>query len=216
MNKTTGYPYLEREVRDIAQIPRWAIIRTYRQQSVAEHSYFVSLYTDWLGTLAGLDLDEHRYAVREALWHDIGERFSGDIPTPFKKSARVDESVIDEAMGREHPWYRLQHQKTDLGAHGQMRALCIVKIADLLEAVTFLSELKYNGVQEVRFVLDSLRAHMQPRLDRVRALFSDEVYSVVASAVWHHVDDVDRPSRLTDPTLGSIAMEREGSVKDLT
>jgi len=216
MNKTIGYPYLEREVRDIAQIPRWAIIRTYRQQSVAEHSYFVALYTDWLGSLVGLDPDEHQYAVREALWHDIGERFSGDIPTPFKKAARVDESVVDEATGREHPWYRQQHQERLHGETDQMRALCIVKIADLLDALTFLAELKYNGVQEVRFVFDSLKKHMGPRLDRVRKVFSDQAYRAVSSAVWNHIDDVERPSRLTDPVLGAIAMEREGSVKDLS
>ena len=135
----------EREIRDIAFVPRWGIIRTIRQQNVAEHSYFVAIYADqiaklisWEGDRAGL--------LRLAIAHDWEEILSSDIAAPAKR-------VIKKSMGfswalfEKWTFQRLVERIPDFvrwgvfsDEEGEREAATILKVADLLEAVLFLAD----------------------------------------------------------------------------
>ena len=79
---TTMFPYRE---RILAHVPRWAVVPHVRRQSVAEHSFYVALYTDKLCKMLELDDLHTSIAVSYALRHDMFEVFSGDIPSPAKR-----------------------------------------------------------------------------------------------------------------------------------
>ena len=68
-------------------IERWSLMRNTLRESVAEHSFHVALLTHALCTIArdvfGKDVDTPR-AVTLALFHDVTEVITGDIPTPVK------------------------------------------------------------------------------------------------------------------------------------
>lgn len=68
-------------------IRRWSLMRNTEPENVAEHSFNVALITHALCTIArslfGKEVDTNR-AVTLALFHDVTEVVTGDIPTPVK------------------------------------------------------------------------------------------------------------------------------------
>jgi len=74
----------KQEFRCMSFVPRWSIIRTINQQSIADHSFYVALYTSNLCRLLDLSDEVTVKAVTYALWHDVPERVTGDIPGPIK------------------------------------------------------------------------------------------------------------------------------------
>lgn len=87
---TTMFPYRE---RILAHVPRWAVVPHIRRQSVAEHSFYVALYTDKLCKMLEWDDLHTSIAVSYALRHDMFEIFSGDIPSPAKRILTSDDTV---------------------------------------------------------------------------------------------------------------------------
>lgn len=75
---------LEREIRDMEIIQRWTIVRSHRQQNLAAHSCMVAIYADQIATYFMWQGDRAAL-MRYALWHDIEETFTGDIPGPWKR-----------------------------------------------------------------------------------------------------------------------------------
>lgn len=76
-------------------INRWQIIRTQRNQTIAEHMYQVTLICMEIFACLNKDNisrdDQKEIEIRlikAALIHDIPEVESGDLPTPFKKSIK--------------------------------------------------------------------------------------------------------------------------------
>ncbi len=68
-------------------IQRWSLMRNTVPENVAEHSFYVAVLTHALCTIArdvfGKDVPVDR-AVTLALFHDIAEVMTGDIPSPVK------------------------------------------------------------------------------------------------------------------------------------
>ena len=76
---------MDPQMRTLSYIPRWSIIRTTRTQNVAEHSYYVAVYTKQICDWLDVEPDEKAKLVWMALMHDVDEMITGDIPTPSKK-----------------------------------------------------------------------------------------------------------------------------------
>ncbi len=81
MNRFFAYLYRLRFIQ------RWSLMRNTMPENVAEHSYYVAILTHALCTIArdvfGREPDTER-AVLLALFHDVTEVITGDIPTPVK------------------------------------------------------------------------------------------------------------------------------------
>ena len=73
----------ERDLRDLTGIQRWTIVPSLHGQNVAEHSFMVAVYADQLATYFGWNGDRGAL-LRYALWHDVEELFTGDVPRPVK------------------------------------------------------------------------------------------------------------------------------------
>ena len=124
-----------------SHVKRWHIVNTSRVQTLAEHSFNVSVIA---GSLAarlrwpGLLVYESKLNLLNwALTHDLIEVKTGDIPTPTKKVlSEVSGTNILEQMESKVDYeammlYR-QIRNTDIEY--------IVKVADLLEALNFLAD----------------------------------------------------------------------------
>jgi len=84
----------ERELRDLSYVPRWSIVRVAKPQSVAEHSFFVAMYADQIAEIISWRHRGNREnLMRAALWHDVEECFTGDIPGPTKRKIMSNEFI---------------------------------------------------------------------------------------------------------------------------
>lgn len=102
----------------LSNVPRWAILDTYRTQSVGEHTFRVAAIVLTLireFDKRGLYVSKSK-ALELAVIHDIDESWSGDLPTPYKKLKNLSESTF----------------KPDTNE------AFLVKLADLLEATIYL------------------------------------------------------------------------------
>ena len=72
----------------LKNITRWNLMRNTRTESVAEHSYIVSIIAHALALISrevfnNGEINPERVAII-ALFHDSTEIFTGDMPTPVK------------------------------------------------------------------------------------------------------------------------------------
>lgn len=141
-----------RDLRRLSYVTRWGIVPRLRPQSVAEHSYFVAMYTDALCVALDLDPASRGEALRYALQHDVDEGFTGDLPSPMKEHVRGLSVLSDTVRGH------------ILGvvpeANPTSRARAIVRCADLLDAVLWLVEEESLGNRKVEALRQSLYASL--------------------------------------------------------
>lgn len=68
-------------------IDRWALMRNTSKENIAEHSHNVAVIAHALCTIGNKKFDKHYDADRcavLALYHDLTEVITGDMPTPVK------------------------------------------------------------------------------------------------------------------------------------
>lgn len=109
------------DLLSLSHVPRWAIVRHHRAQSVAEHSFNVTLIAREL--VGRLKVDDVRLdcITGFALAHDVDECVTGDIPSPAKKHFRAREPFVSGFT-----------QVT-------LKEIQVVKLADLIEAHTWIA-----------------------------------------------------------------------------
>lgn len=121
-----------------AHVTRWQIIRTARQQTLAEHLYLVRVLTVAMCEAASFDKMSSVVAENWALEHDVPEVKTGDLATPVKAAMR-------EAVPHDDPIRRIELSYSDSYRilYNQVKndfphVRTLVKMADTLEAVMFL------------------------------------------------------------------------------
>lgn len=140
-------------------VQRFTSCRTLQKESVAEHSYFTSLYAlviaEWYEKmyqdateLGGYIMPDFRTLLSKALVHDLEECITGDIPRDFKhrsvalnthidKEARraIQKVIVDIFQGDETIWTRMWQDSKDDSLEGR-----IISLADFLSVVSYVYE----------------------------------------------------------------------------
>lgn len=148
------------------RVKRWHTVSVLRQQNIAEHSFMVMLIATEILKRTGVDVDqlgaihgEAGYMVlRWAMWHDLVEIRTGDLPTPMKqKLAAISPNLISEIEEEFSPYFKRVSSTTD----GYVKS--VVKLADLIEAVTFMRDnmVDDHGGRVVQYLL----GHFQKYVD---------------------------------------------------
>lgn len=134
--------FISPELRTMSVVPRWSIVRTVKEDSVANHSFYVSLYAtdiarliDWKGSVSAL--------LYLALTHDLGELITGDLVSPVKKEILDDERTEDFIhlkMSERLPyiWQQIAAYRDALHPELLSEVDVIIKVADRLDAVLYL------------------------------------------------------------------------------
>lgn len=152
--------YATPEQRDLAVVRRWAILPTIRQQSVAEHSFYVALYTQEICNRIGWKCPD--YMLLYALMHDMEEIRTGDIPPPAKKQHNIAPTL--EFIGN----ICLAPEQ-----------LLIIKVADLLEAYIFV----YN---EIKMGNSLMRPNIKELYDKLMAIEDATLKAVAKEIMSEH------------------------------
>lgn len=146
--------------RDMAYVPRWAIARRNRHQYLAEHSYFVAVYADQIARLIGWKGD-YADLMRHALYHDIDETVTGDIPGPAKRKAwnkMQSELQINPVLAD-----KFGQDVTDARSASSGEIKAIVSAADSIEEMAFISEELISGNVWISSILDETKSRMLKR-----------------------------------------------------
>lgn len=134
MKPLTLYDFLR-----AGHIKRWHNVNTNREQTVAEHSYMVTLIAVHLAQMMIGDEKFNAAVVFHALFHDSPEVVLGDTPTPAKRFIRDftgDAEIFDRMEDKLMP-------KVPYFGDFNPEASRYVKVADRIEAVHWIEE---NGV----------------------------------------------------------------------
>jgi len=118
----------------LAHVPRWCIVDTIKNQSVAEHSYNVTVIAMAIYDQIRLYINETGNLkiniLEKALLHDIKESITGDIPSPMK----CRDEVLDCSLGD-----------------------AIVHVSDYIEAIIFIDRYGINVSIVRNYVNDKLQ-----------------------------------------------------------
>ena len=151
------YAYLDR----MKFIKRWQLMRSTREENIMEHSHQVAVLTHALAVIEnkvyGGNVNVER-AVLYALYHEVSEVMTGDMPTPVKyfngqlhgEYAKVEQLAVDRiaatlpepVKGEIHPY---------LQADKDCEEYVFVKAADKLSAyLKCLEELRSGNAEFVQ------------------------------------------------------------------
>ena len=155
-------------------INRWALMRNSREESLAEHSYEVSMLAHALCVIAntryGRNLDANKAAV-VGLYHDSSEIITGDMPTPVKYygeeiknayknvEAIAESTLLTKLPNDMRPSYEAVFRPEDDEKERYMRRL--VKAADKISAYIKTIEEEKSGNTEFKTAKESTEKALQ-------------------------------------------------------
>ena len=161
-------------------INRWALMRNSREESLAEHSYEVSMLAHALCVIAneryGRHLDANKAAV-VGLYHDSSEIITGDMPTPVKYygeeiknayknvEAIAESTLLTKLPGDMKPKYEEIFRAADDDDERYMRRL--VKAADKLSAYIKTIEEEKSGNTEFKTAKESTEKALKKLMEEL-------------------------------------------------
>jgi hypothetical protein len=153
--------------RDLAHVPRWAIARTNRQQSVAEHSYYVTLYA--IAIAQELEVPITGGFISYCLLHDMDEIHTGDLPSGYKR---------DHGIKDPNPY------ADTMNITASQKVVC--KIADWLEAAIFVAEEKGLGNRTMDEIFNDVMKNFTVYMNN--AAIPDDLTNRILHAIKVHHD----------------------------
>lgn len=135
------------------KVKRLHTIRTINEHSVAEHTFNVIAILNQMYKLMGKPMPAHMYEA--ALYHDLPEQFTGDIPAPVKWGNPAIKDELDNLeadLNREYGW---ETNLTD-------EEYGLLKLADYVDLYVSVREevVMGNCAQEVTDVADNIANHI--------------------------------------------------------
>jgi 5'-deoxynucleotidase YfbR-like HD superfamily hydrolase len=120
--------------RMLGFVERWNVAPRLHRQSVAEHSFFVTLYASELGRCLGLSNLEMADLLGCALRHDMPEIITGDMPGPAKRAIADKDKLVEYEYDFMVSIEQTHHFD---GYNDKMRR--IIKAADTIDAYYWIS-----------------------------------------------------------------------------
>lgn len=136
----------------IPHVKRWHMIKTAREQNLAEHSFMVAMLAIKLTALMPYGCVNKGVVMELALLHDVHETEFGDIPTPTKKyfeGLEADWLV----HGMESAFWVTRNAMPPSSFASQKEAN-LVALADKLEAALFFEKEGHDEKIKARLFFD--------------------------------------------------------------
>jgi len=164
------YHHIEAVIR-MSQIKRWHMVDTSRQQTLAEHSCNVALLAVSIAVTAPhMYFGEAASVIGPALTHDLGEAFTGDIPTPTKRADPKIREIIDKM--------EFKHTPKEFMYVCDQKVAWLIKLCDLADGIRFIRRYGHG---------DAIAKHAQNGLEgQIEELFAAVGVPVVVKEHVRH------------------------------
>jgi len=170
-------PNIPEELEAIVRLPgvkRWGMVETFRPQSVAEHSATVAMLVYYVSVSApGMFFGPANSTVGPALFHDIGEAFIGDIPTPTKREVPVI-ATLEEQVTPTNFKFVLPECVVDL-----------IKLCDSAEAIRYARRFGADSVGE--WADNQVSGRFQKYIKELHRVWPEEVSDHVAIILTQYI-----------------------------
>lgn len=152
-------------------INRWSLMRNTRQESLSEHTLETAIIAHALAVIRnrrfGGNVNAERVALL-ALFHDVSEIMTGDMPTPVKyhsdtlrQSYREVERLAAEHLASMLPEDLREEYSPLLSEQGSEEELRLVKAADKLSALIKCTEEHKAGNSEFDRAAETTRSSIE-------------------------------------------------------
>lgn len=166
-------------------ITRWALMRNTYPENICEHSYDVAVLVHALATIENTRFNgnvQTEKAVMIALYHDLPEILTGDMPTPIKytnpamKEAykQVEKSAVDSILNLLPDDLRSQYGGLLVPDDAYAVEKRFVKAADKLSALIKCEEELKQGNMEFKSARDATERRLREMQIRAVDCFLDE------------------------------------------
>lgn len=141
-------------IDNLRNLVRYQAAPRVSQETVAEHSFFVTAYTLKLHDYFDFDLEK---ALRIAILHDFAEAYISDVPHPIKmKFPKLTEELEKAEYGINSEYISEEFAKDLEGFNNASTPEgCIVEISDVLSVITYSKyEIELGNSQYMKDVLN--------------------------------------------------------------
>ncbi len=152
-------------MRKLQRIHRQTLLVEDSSDTIASHSYRVTLIGWHLAKLAGADPYK---VVMMCLTHDLSEIRSNDHNWVHKRYVKIYEDEIAKDQLGTLPFTELLDISNEYNARESLESL-LAKDADIIDQILLLREYEWQGSREARIMLDGKRNESDARpLDRLK------------------------------------------------
>ncbi len=161
-------------------VKRWSTVHLTHQQSLAEHSFNVTMIALEISLMVFGEYDEifSDKVMRHALFHDLDEIVTGDIPTPTKQRLIAHAPGIKDLLDTAPPPKATEHSKDAIRQ--------IVKLADIIESAFHVKQ-HGDGIHARQVAID-----VENKMKEAIAAVSDNAIKNAAWGIWNAINSDQR------------------------
>lgn len=172
---------LQPEIRDklqrLSNLKRFNYRVRIHEESVAEHSFYVALYSLAICDQLCLSNDVMFMAVSKALIHDVPEMHTSDVPYPVKREFPEIKQLLDtyEDVFLKNYFSEVFNRNNKLSTKDKELIECIVKAADVLSCWQFSEiEIDFGNLKYFSEIEDDSKMRLKKQFEKMKSLLGLE------------------------------------------
>jgi len=174
------------KLMDCQHVKRWNLVATTIESNVASHSFNVAVLAMAINNrMRNIGDTDEMEICYHAIMHDVDEAETGDMPTPTKAALRgagVNPNALYSTQGKVQPPSAKVRQ--------------IIKLADLLENFSFISE--YGAGTRARAAAAEVRGRLDEAIGGASEDMADAARWVLAYVQQRRSDEEGERSRFAE------------------
>ena len=170
-------PEVRNKLQRLSNLKRFNYRIRIHEESVAEHSFYVALYSLAICEQLCLSNDVTFMVISKALIHDIYEIHTSDIPYPVKKEFPEIKQLLDsnEDSFLRNYFSEVFNRNDKFSTKDKELVECVVKMADILSCWQFSEiEIDFGNSKYFREIEDDSKERLKKQFEKMKQLLGIE------------------------------------------